>query len=459
MRRELSERPLVIAFLAMLCGLASAHAPANVFYVLALAPFLNRTKAWIALAVGLLVGVGLRPTVEPMVTVPGGTLEGTATMLTSARPTSQGYSAIVESGTRRYLIWLGRDEGFSMGDEIRVQAEVLPFQQARLSTQGGVAILRPTRPIERVRKGPWLWALGDRLRDSFLGLTSRYGRPETNGIVNALCFNVTSGISPVEYEELRRSGTVHIVSTSGLHVVIVATALAFALYQVPLARPLKLLVLLLVLILYAAAAGFRPPMVRAVAMVGIGLAAYLFQREPDGASAIAASGLGYLAWSPSSMDDVGFQLSYVATAALVLFAPRLGGGAKSWIEYVARPVLAVAQVSAVATLASAPLLAYHFGAVSLVGPLSNALIAIPVAIAVVASLAAWSVSTLWLGMSVGLLKLVVEPMAGWIQLVVTRTAALPWSVVETPRPQEWLIVLIYALLGLLWRPRLRPASG
>ncbi|MGE3127191.1 MAG: ComEC/Rec2 family competence protein [Fimbriimonadaceae bacterium] len=458
MRREFSERPLVVALLAMVCGLASTHSPLNLFYIVALAPFLNRTKAWIALGFGLLAGIVLRPTVEPLVTVPGGAFDGTATMVTTSRPNSRGYTAVVDASGRRYLLWLGPKEGFTMGDELRIRADVLPFRMPGLSGQGTVAILRPVRPVERVQAGPWLWQLGDRLRGSFLELTARYGRRETTGIVNALCFNVTSGITPVEYEALRRSGTVHIVSTSGLHVVIVATALAFALYRVPVARVVKLLVLLALLVLYAAAAGFRPPIVRAVAMVGVGLAAYLFQREPDGASAIAASGLGYLLWSPSSINDIGFQLSYVATAGLVLFAPRFDRGVKSLAEYVTRPLLAVVQVSALATVASAPLLAYHFGLVSLIGPVSNALIAIPVAIAVIGSLVAWGVSTIWLGLTVGLLRVVVEPMTGWILFVVGQTSAMPWSAVETPRPAEWLIVLVYALFGLLWRPKLRPAS-
>lgn len=456
MRRECSERPVVVLFLATVAGLATAYSPWSWLYALALVPLLANRKAWLALAAGLLLGVSLRPELPAPIVVPGGVFEGEAAIAGVPGVTRKGYSAVAEAQGRRYLLWLGPDELVSMGDVVRLRADVLPFDDPRFARRGATAILRPQGAVERVREGHAFWRAGLSLRESFRALTSSYGDPRTAPVLDALCFNVTSGISPALFEALRRSGTVHIVSTSGLHVVIVAAALAFALARVPVARSWRLVALAALLLLYAAAAGFRPPIVRAVSMVLVGLAAYMFRREPDGLSAVAASGTGFLVWSPESLGEAGFQLSYVATAALVMFAPR-----RSWDEGepygLAQGGLDVAHVSLVASLATAPLLAYHFGEVPVVGVLSNVLIAAPVAVAIVGSLAAWAVSTIWLGLAVGLLRLVVEPMAAWIMLVVRTTSAWPWSSVSLPPPSEAWIVAVYALGALLWRPYFRPA--
>jgi competence protein ComEC len=456
MRRECSERPLVVAFLALCCGLATSFSAWNILYALALVPLLDRAKAWAGLVLGLALGLLLRPEAVPGVVVGGGVYEGTAVVDSVPSVSRRGYVATVSAHGTRYVLWLAPDERHTLGDTLRLRAEVLPFQRPQYARAGTVAVLRPTGPVERVSDGPWLWKLGASLRDSFLAMVARHGRPETAALVDALCFNVTSGIEPALYEDLRRSGTLHIVSTSGLHVVIVAAAVGFALAQLPLARALRLLVLFGALVLYAAASGFRPPIVRAVAMVVLGLAAYLFRREPDGLSAIAASGTGYLAWSPESVADIGFQLSYVATAALVLTAYREEPGPTAWSRILVQPALRVAHASLVATLALAPLLAYHFGQVPLVGPLANVLIAAPVAIAVVASLAAWSVSTIWLALAVGLMRLFVEPFAGWVMVVARWASGLPFASIEVPRPEVPWMVALYACAMLLWRPRLRP---
>lgn len=458
MRRECSERPLVVAFLALCCGLATSFSPWNLMYALALVPLLDRAKAWAGLVLGLALGMLLRPEAGPGVLVAGGVYEGTALVDGVPSVSRRGYVATVSANGARYVLWLAPDEDFSLGDTLRLRADVLPFQRPQYARAGTVAILRPTRPVERVAEGPWLWHYGASLRRSFLDLVARHGRTETAALVDALCFNVTSGIDPALYEDLRRSGTLHIVSTSGLHVVIVASAVGFALAQLPLARVLRLLVLFGALVLYAAASGFRPPIVRAVAMVMLGLAAYLFRREPDGASAIAASGIGYLAWSPDSVADIGFQLSYVATAALVLASYREEPGPTAWSRVLIQPALRVAHASLVATLALAPLLAYHFGQVSLVGPVANVLIAAPVAIAVVAALAAWSVSTIWLALSVGLMRLFVEPFVGWVMVVARWASGLPFASIDVPRPEVPWMVGVYACAVMLWRPMRRPAG-
>jgi len=82
------------------------------------------------------------------------------------------------------------------------------------------------------------------------------------------------------------------------------------------------------LFFYAAAAGFHAPMLRSVTMVLVASFAYALRREPDALSALALAGVINLLVEPEAVSSLGFQLSYVAVAALLMF----GGSMPSFRE-------------------------------------------------------------------------------------------------------------------------------
>jgi competence protein ComEC len=129
--------------------------------------------------------------------------------------------------------------------------------------------------------------------------------------------------------------------------------------------------------LYVAMLGFPPPAVRALGMLAVTTAARLAQRLTSPWAALAIASALPLALRVDVVLDLGYQLSVTGMAALIaggtlarrVFRPRLTGAGLA----VARELA----TSTVATLATAPLVAWWFGQVSLVGPLAN-LVAAPV---------------------------------------------------------------------------------
>lgn len=189
-------------------------------------------------------------------------------------------------------------------------------------------------------------------------------------IVRALVIADMSAIPVEQRDRFARAGLVHMLSVSGLHVAIIAIALellATALRAPPAAARIGSL---LVVAVYVAGIGAPPPAVRAGVMLALFAVSRTAQRPTSPWAIVAVGGVAPLA-DPRTVLDLGWQLSVAGTIALV------AGGAlagrlipRGWRGH--RRALARAMiVGVVATVVTAPLVAWTFGRIALLGPLSN----------------------------------------------------------------------------------------
>ena len=191
-------------------------------------------------------------------------------------------------------------------------------------------------------------------------------------MVRALVIADMSAIPVEERDRYARAGLVHMLSVSGLHVGIVALALDLlaSVLRLP-QRPARVATIAL-LTVYVAAIGAPPPAVRAAVMLAVVLVTRLLQR-PTSPWAVLALGAAAPLWDTPTVVDLGWQLSVAGTAALI------AGGALSrrivpakWSGW--RRALATAgTISIVATAVTAPLVAWAFGRIALLGPVTNLL--------------------------------------------------------------------------------------
>ena len=191
-------------------------------------------------------------------------------------------------------------------------------------------------------------------------------------MARALVIADMSAIPVEQRDRYARAGLVHMLSVSGLHVGIVALALELLASILRLPRTPARAATLLLLTVYVAAIGAPPPAVRAAVMLGALLVCRLIQR-PTSPWAILALGAAAPLWDPNIALDLGWQLSVAGTAALV------AGGAlarriipEGWSGW-RRTLATGGTISIVATLVTAPLVAWAFGRVSLLGPVTNLL--------------------------------------------------------------------------------------
>lgn len=188
-------------------------------------------------------------------------------------------------------------------------------------------------------------------------------------IVRSLLIADTRGLDPALRDRYADAGLVHLLSISGLHVAIVGGALLLLFSSLRLKADAAALAAVSVSALYVLAIGAPPPAVRSVTLFAASQASRAMQRpvSPWGGFALGAV---LPLTDPRTVLDLGWQLS-VAGYAAVLVAARVGRRLPErwtgWRGTLARELVA----GVLTTLVTAPLVAWHFGRLSLVAPLSN----------------------------------------------------------------------------------------
>jgi competence protein ComEC len=122
------------------------------------------------------------------------------------------------------------------------------------------------------------------------------------------------------------AGVIHLLAVSGLHVGIIFWALSFILSflnRKRFGRVIKGLVILALLLLYAAVVGFSPSVTRATLMFSLYIIGQMCGRQRNTYNFIAASAFILCAFNPYCIFDAGFQLSYAAVLGIVYFQPKL----------------------------------------------------------------------------------------------------------------------------------------
>ena len=177
-------------------------------------------------------------------------------------------------------------------------------------------------------------------------------------------------IPPEMRDRYARAGIIHMLSISGLHVAIIASAVLLLLRLARFPPPVATVGSLIVTAVYVGVIGAPPPALRSAAMLGAGAISRLRQR-PTSPWASWAIGASVPLVQPRTALDLGYQLSVAGIAGLIasgvlarrVLAPRVSG----LRLMIGRQLL----TSTVATIVSAPLVTWYFGRLSIIAPLAN----------------------------------------------------------------------------------------
>jgi len=247
--------------------------------------------------------------------------------------------------------------------------------------------------------------------------------------VRAMTVGDRSGIAPAQRAVYARSGLAHLLALSGLHAGIVFLMVNASLWWLPLLRYGHIVrhVLALVAVwLFAAAAGFPPSAVRAAMMCSCLQLALATGSEYSGLNALAAAAFGMLLWQPAWIGDPGFLLSFAAVGAILAWAVPLCRRLRTRSRWV-NAVTGAFVVGAVATAATAPLVAHLFGIVPLAGIVATPIAVLPAA-AILFAGAVWLVSPV--DALAPALRFVAGEAAGALDAVARFAADLPAGILE-----------------------------
>ena len=289
--------------------------------------------------------------------------------------------------------------------------------------------------------------------------------PATGGLLAALVLGDRGGLSKETRSRFASVGMSHVLSISGLHVGMLSYV-AFLLFRGLASRSTRLLLSvpvyklaalgsLLPVILYTAVAGARIPTVRAAIMIGLYHLAVLSGRRADILrSLVLAAVIAGLCW-PGAVMEVSFQLSFLAVLAIV-GAIRLFRQARflrppeslerGWWQRLRPAVLLSILVPFFASVGTGPVVAHHFGYLSLAGFIANPLLVPLVGFFIVPGGLLMGFLCLFLPAGSALLAVLVEPSVSLFLRSVEFLSGLPMAALSLPRPDWTMVGFIYLLI-------------
>ncbi|MBS0237626.1 MAG: ComEC/Rec2 family competence protein [Proteobacteria bacterium] len=311
--------------------------------------------------------------------------------------------------------------------------------------------------IETVRQG-----IAVRIRQALPG--------ETGEIALALITGERGGITAETNNAFKNSGLFHILSISGLHMVIAAGAVFYSVRLMLAAVPLIALTLpikkiaaalgILSAIAYLAISGGQFATVRSALMILIIFGAVLLDRPALALRNVALAAFLILLVYPESLLDAGFQMSFAAVTALIASHETLSNflGCESRPHPLLKIVKFFGEIIAstlIASAAVAPLAAYNFHQSQQYAVLGN-MIAIPICNIIVMPSALLAMVLMPFGLEwIGL-----KPM-GWgiegMAWCANKVGALPGAVGHIPEIPALAFVLMLAggIWLSLWQTRIR----
>jgi competence protein ComEC len=238
-------------------------------------------------------------------------------------------------------------------------------------------------------------------------------------------------------------GLAHVLAASGFHV-----AVLLGLAQASLRRTKPRVQAIaggLLLVSYGVITGGSPSVLRAIVMGTAVLGGMVGGRRVKPLGALLLAAVGLLVWNPLWIYDVGFQLSFVATLALLVTVPALTRRL-DWLP----PALTVAiAVPLAATLWTLPLQLFTFYGLSPYSLAANVvtgpLVTVVTAGGFVSGLAALALP--WLGEVIA--SAFYYPVQGLLAIV-TWFDGLPYRTVAVGSLSVGQVVAVYGLIALVW---------
>lgn len=196
---------------------------------------------------------------------------------------------------------------------------------------------------------------------------------DTSAFLRSLILGDKSKLSDADYNNLRRTGMLHAMAVSGLHISLIAGLL------IKILRKHKLrLIIIPIIFLFGLIVGAPQSAMRAVIMQSMIIIAPLLKREYDPLTALFTAGILLVAQNPYCASDAGFLLSFSATFGIIVFSGKIYSAIISGIQIKNRRIkrillglCATISVSLSAGVFTFPILCYTYASVSIIAPFSN----------------------------------------------------------------------------------------
>ena len=298
--------------------------------------------------------------------------------------------------------------GLLPGQKIMLSAKVLKSKERRVA-----ALLIVSEKVEVITEAS-RWARG--LAEIRKGLRDSTGSGDAGALIPGMVIGDTSKQSAEFKNEMRRSGLTHLVAVSGANFAIVSAFVLWGMQYFFRKLNYRLLATAIALTCFIALVRPSPSVLRAAAMASVLLFAHARRQGRDALPALGFAIAAVIIADPFQSRDPGFALSVLATAGLLLLAPKIKP------KILAPPIAAMTFCS--------PVIIALSGYLSPMSIVANVFAAPAVAPITIVGFIAALISPFFPAIS-ELLIFIVKPLATWIVWVASWSSTFPVFTLKT----------------------------
>ncbi len=279
------------------------------------------------------------------------------------------------------------DEKYTYGERLRLRGKLLtPPENEEFSFRDylaryGIHAYMPLAAVTRLPGGggnPILARVYAFKARALADIYAIFPDPEAS-LEAGILLGVDNGIPEDLQQAFKNTGTAHIIAISGFNIAIIAGIFVF-LFSRFFGRRWGAVAAIAGIMLYTILVGASPSVVRAAIMGSLSIFALQIGRRQAALNTLGTVAAVMAFVNPLLLWDIGFQLSFAATLGLIMFAEPLENLAvrltSRWLsaekaKKVAAPIAEFFLLTLAAQITTLPVMAYHFGQVSLISLIAN----------------------------------------------------------------------------------------
>jgi competence protein ComEC len=313
--------------------------------------------------------------------------------------------------------------------------------------------------IERKKANPFLRKIIYPSRRFIIRTINKSTTGRNQAILQALLAGEKSSISPEVRDDFARTGVIHLLAVSGLHVGFVLLFFMTLFSMIRVHYPIRVILSIVGLIVYALLTEGKAPVVRAVIMTSMYLLGTLSERRTNPLNLLGFAALLILFLNPQALFDIGFQLSFTAVLSILYFYNKFNtlsfithfyqqNANKPFYKY----IMTIMLISLSAQIGTIPLTVFTFNRLPLLSLFLNT-IAIPLVGLVIAlgfTTVLTSIISTWIGQIYGMLNH--ELLTIFIKII-HWAGNVRFSSVYLPTPNIFHVITYFSFILLLFHLR------
>jgi len=192
------------------------------------------------------------------------------------------------------------------------------FIAASIKSRDGIELLKD-RPASIFKKIKSIFR--NKATQALLG--GPFPEDQSEGLLQALLLGYRRNVDSATYEAFRRTGLLHFISLSGMHLGILVGIIWWLCKTIGLAKRSRAVVCIIAIGVFLVIVPPRAPTLRAAIIAWVFCLSFFFRRRPNSINTLSLAAIILLLIRPTDLFEAGWQLSFSSVLGLVLFCHRI----------------------------------------------------------------------------------------------------------------------------------------